>query len=166
MPRRSAPSPDAAPEPASLDLGYLALFVGLRTNALILERLHAAGHPGLRDAHGYLFQHLIAGPRTITELAGCLGVTQQAASKAVAELIATGYLDDRGSDDRRARRIGLSKRGRAAIAKVRALRAAHERRLVGRHGPAIAQARRLLATVLDELGGTDAVRRRAIRAPR
>jgi DNA-binding MarR family transcriptional regulator len=150
-----------------LDLGYLALFVGMRWNELVLERLAREGHAGLRHAHGYVFQHLIAGPRTITELAELLEVSQQAASKSVAELVTLGYLEDVESKDRRARRVALSKRGRAAIEKTRALRAQYQQKLVKRHGEAeVLRAHHLLASVLDELGGLEAVRTRRIRAPR
>lgn len=154
-------------EPSALDLGYLGLFVGMRVNELVLERLHAAGFVGLRHAHGYLFQHLIAGPRTVTQLAERLEVSQQAASKAVAELVELGFLEDAPSADRRARAVRLAKRGTASIVKARALRRAIERRIRLRHGAAaVESAKRLLALVLDELGGTEAVRARRIRAPR
>jgi DNA-binding MarR family transcriptional regulator len=152
-------------DPAALDLGYLALFVGMRVNDLVLDRLHAGGFADARIAHGYVFQHLIEGPRSITELAKLLGVTQQAASKSVADLVARGYLKSTPGGDRRARQIELSERGRACIAFARDARARIERRLVARHGATIARTRALLADLLDELGGGDPVRARRIREP-
>ncbi|MFO0578731.1 MAG: MarR family transcriptional regulator [Polyangia bacterium] len=157
---------DTTGSPRELDLAYLGLFVGLRVNELVLERLHAAGFAGIRQAHGYVFQHLLVGPRSVTELAELLGVTQQAASKSVAELTALGYLQDADAYDRRIRRIALSAHGLACVRKARALRAALERRLVRRHGAEVARTRHLLAAILAELGGLRAVRTRSVRAPR
>ncbi|WP_275439386.1 MarR family winged helix-turn-helix transcriptional regulator [Archangium violaceum] len=151
----------------SLDLGHLALFVGMRVNDLVLEELHAAGFTGLRQAHGYVFQHLLGGARSIGELAGLLEVTQQAASKTVAELEKLGYVEEAGSDDARVRRVRLSARGQAAVERSRSLRAELEKRferLQGRR--ALEDARKLLGEVLESLGGAEAVRTRRIRSPR
>ena len=73
-----------------LDLGYLAFFLGLRVNQLVLEQMHAAGFDNVRESHGYVIQRLIEEERTITELARRMEVTQQAASKFVAELVVLG----------------------------------------------------------------------------
>jgi DNA-binding MarR family transcriptional regulator len=151
---------------ASLDLGYLGQFVGQRINDLVLEKLAAEGYGDLRVSHGYVVQHLLAGPRTVTELARLLGVSQQAASKTVAELVELGYLDTAATEDRRARAISLSKRALASVAIARKFRAKLEKRLVTRHGPAVEKARILLARVLEDLGGADIVRTRSVREPR
>lgn len=153
-------------EPAALDIGYVSLFVGLRFNELVLEALLAAGYAGIRHAHGYVFQHLLAGPMAISELGRHLGVTQQAASKTCAELTALGYLEEASSADARVRRVALSERGAQAIEKARSIRAGYERRLIKKHGPEVARACRLLAAVLEDLGGAEAVRTRKVRAPR
>lgn len=153
-------------EPQGLDIGYLSLFVGLRFNELVLGELLEAGFRGIRHAHGYVFQHLLAGPMAISELGRHLGVTQQAASKTVAELIGLGYLEDAESADARVRRVALSERGHAAIEAARSIRARYQRRLSKKHGPELARACRLLAAVLDDLGGAAAVRTRKVRAPR
>ena len=150
----------------TLDLGYLSLFVGLRINELVLGELLAAGFAGIRHAHGYVFQHLVAGPMAITELARHLDVTQQAASKTVSELVGLGYLEGAESVDARVRRVALSERGRAAIAAARAIRARQQRRLTKKHGGEVARACRLLSEVLEDLGGAEAVRTRKVRAPR
>lgn len=164
MPRRTD---DTAVQLEALDLGYLALFVGQRVNEQVLEDIHAAGFTGLRHAHGYVFQHLLGGPRSISELAGLLEVTQQAASKTVAELESLGYVEKTESEDARVRRVALSERGRAAVEKTRAVRAGLQQRFERQHGArAVAAARRLLAEVLTSLGGAEAVRTRRVRAPR
>ncbi|WP_211193692.1 MarR family winged helix-turn-helix transcriptional regulator [Pyxidicoccus fallax] len=158
---------DASVRLESLDLGYLALFVGQRVNEQVLEDIHAAGFTGLRHAHGYVFQHLLGGPRSISELAELLEVTQQAASKTVAELEALGYVERTASEDARVRRVALSARGQAAVERTRALRAGLQKRFERQHGAAaVDAARKLLAAVLTSLGGAEAVRARRVRAPR
>lgn len=159
--------PDA-PDPSALDLGHLALFTGYAFADRVMTDLAAQGFGDLRFAHGFVVQHLIEAERTIGELAERMAITQQGASKAVAELEGLGYLE-RSSDpgDARVRRIRLSARGRAAVAATRRLRAQLERRLsskVGQEG--FAAARAVLARLLDELGGAEAVRRRRVQPPR
>ncbi|MDY7227963.1 MarR family winged helix-turn-helix transcriptional regulator [Hyalangium rubrum] len=164
MPRRKAAEPVSL---ETLDLGHLALFVGMRVNELVLEELHAAGFEGLRYAHGFVFQHLLGGARSISELAALLEVTQQAASKTVAELEKRGFVEQTASDDARVRRVQLSERGLAAVEKSRAARAELQQRFEQRHGRrAVDEARKLLSLVLASLGGTEAVRTRRVRAPR
>jgi len=153
--------------PGALDLGYLALFVGMRVNEVVLDEVHAAGFAGLRHSHGFVFQHLLGGPRSISELAALLEVTQQAASKSVAELETLGYVEQTPSEDARVRRVGLSARGFAAVDKTRAIRGELEARFKRAHGSrAVDGARALLAEVLDSLGGTEGVRTRRVRMPR
>jgi DNA-binding MarR family transcriptional regulator len=150
-----------------LDLGYLALFVGMWVNERVMEGIHAAGFKGLRHAHGYVFQHLLGGPRSISELATLLEVTQQAASKTVAELEQLGFIEQTASEDARVRRVRLSARGLAAVEKSRALRAGLQERFERSYGKrAVEDARKLLAQVLASLGGAEAVRSRRVRFPR
>lgn len=164
MPRRTD---EQTVQLEALDLGYLALFVGQRVNERVLEDIHAAGFTGLRHAHGYVFQHLLGGPRSISELAGLLEVTQQAASKSVAELEALGYVEKTESEDARVRRVALSEHGRAAVEKTRAVRAGLQKRFERQHGAAaVDAARKLLAEVLTSLGGAEAVKGRRVRPPR
>lgn len=158
----------AGVDPAALDLGHLALFVGQAFAEAVQEALTQQGFAGLRFSHGFVFQHLIAEERTVTELAARMEVTQQAASKVVAELEALGYLE-RVADgaDARVRRIRLTKRGRGAVAASRKARAALMRKLEARHGKgAIDASRATLAAVLGDLGGAAAVRTRRVRMPR
>jgi DNA-binding MarR family transcriptional regulator len=156
-----------AVELEQLDLGYMALFVGMRVNEQVLEELHAAGFTGLRHAHGFTFQHLLGGPRSISELAALLEVTQQAASKTVAELERLGFIEETPSEDARVRRVRLSARGQAAVDTSRALRANLQKRFERSHGKrAVHEARKLLAQVLASLGGAEPVRARRVRPPR
>ncbi len=153
-------------EPEQLDLGYLALFVGLRVNELVSEHLQESGFSGLRNAHGYIFQHLLAGPVAVTELARALGVSQQAASKSVAELRELGYLEEAVASDARVRLVTLSQRGLAAIAATRAFRKKLDRNMHRRYGAELGRLRSVLAAVLTDLGGAEAVRTRTLRATR
>jgi DNA-binding MarR family transcriptional regulator len=141
---------------------------GLALTTEALRRLHAAGHPELRISHGFVVQHLVQGPVRVGDLATRMGVTQQAASKAVAELAALGYLE-RATDpaDARVRRIGLSARGRAAVATTRAVRADIEHELAAALGAdRVEAARRTALDALEWAGGTGAVRARRVPAPR
>jgi DNA-binding MarR family transcriptional regulator len=152
---------------ARLDLAQLSLFVGQRADALVLSRLHARGFDGLRISHGYLIQHVVEQERSISELAERMGVTQQAASKAVRELVELGYLELAAGRDARQRMVRLSSRGREALASARKLRAELERRLLRTQPPAaVTAARSVLASMLEQLGGLDSVRSRKVVEPR
>ncbi|NBM19270.1 MarR family winged helix-turn-helix transcriptional regulator [Streptomyces sp. GC420] len=155
-------------DPRRLDTGTLALFVGQAAAALVREQLADQGFGDLRFSHGYVFQHLIDDEPTVGELATRLAMTQQGASKAVAELERLGYCE-RVPDaaDARVRRVRLTDRGRDAVHAARQARNALERRLTDRFGErCLAEHRDLLVRLLDELGGTPAVERRAVRPPR
>lgn len=155
-------------DPLSLDLATLSWLAGSAANAFLLEAIRQAGHPQLRISHGYVFQLLITGPQTIGTLAGGLGVTQQAASKSVADLSALGYITaETDASDRRVRRIALSERGRAAVAEARTARARLQARLIERLGPdTVATASAALASLLDMTGGLEATRSRRVRPPK
>jgi DNA-binding MarR family transcriptional regulator len=153
--------------PRQLDLGYLALFLGLHVNELVLERLAEAGMKGVRESHGYLIQHLIETERSITELAGRMGVTQQASSKMVAELVDLGVLEVTTGEDRRAKQVRLSTYGWSIVqVNRRARKQVHGRLVRGLGESKYEAARALVLECLDKLGGIDAVKQRKIRTPR
>lgn len=163
-PKTDSPTVD----PNALDLGYLALFVGQAMNTATQAALAQKGHADVRSSHGYVIQHLVAGPRPIGDVAERLGVSQQAASKSIAELEALGYVERLASpDDKRVTQAALTARGREVVAAGRKARAALEKKLVAAHGEkALAAARATLAGVLATLGGAEAVRERRVRQPR
>ncbi|WP_437043398.1 MarR family winged helix-turn-helix transcriptional regulator [Streptomyces sp. enrichment culture] len=106
----------------------------------LTHRIHggvaARGFEGLRPAHGFAFTRLLPDGATVTDLAVHLGVTKQAASQLVDELVRKGYAERRPHpEDARARLIVLTGRGLACT------RAAEE---------AAAQAVRTWAEVLGE----------------
>jgi DNA-binding MarR family transcriptional regulator len=154
-------------DPEQLDIGLLALFTGLAANERATEALAAAGFDSLRFSHGFLFQHLIDGPRTVSDLARLQEVSVQAVSKTVNELIADGYLVARTDDaDRRSRLISLSDRGWAAVKRARTARARQDKVLERALGAdRVDTLRQDLADVLAALGGIDAVQVRNVRLP-
>jgi DNA-binding MarR family transcriptional regulator len=143
------------------------MFAGWALADEVQRRIAEDGLGDLRMADGVVFQHLVAGPRAIGDLAARMGVSQQAASKAVADLERRGYVR-RESDaaDGRTRRAALTARGEAAVDAGRRHRAAIEAELAERLGPRrVEAARRTLVDVVEALGGSGAVRGRRVRPP-
>jgi DNA-binding MarR family transcriptional regulator len=150
--------------PAQLDLGYLGLFLGLRCNELVAARMAGKGFAAVRESHGYVIQHLIDQDRSITELAARMDVTQQAASKVVAELLRLGVIEAVAAEDRRSKRIRLSRRGWRAVKIARKLRERVEGRLVKAVGmDKYDKAKEVLLLCLKELGGMERIKSRRIR---
>nr|WP_206440468.1 MarR family winged helix-turn-helix transcriptional regulator [Streptomyces scabichelini] len=78
----------------------------------IHDGVEARGFEGLRPAHGFAFTRLAPDGATVTELAAHLGVTKQAASQLVDEIVRKGYAERRPHpDDARARLIVLTEQG-------------------------------------------------------
>lgn len=82
----------------------------------LTQRIHegvvARGFEGVRPAHGFAFTRLAPDGATVTELATHLGVTKQAASQLVDELVRKGYVERHPHPgDARARLIVLTERG-------------------------------------------------------
>jgi DNA-binding MarR family transcriptional regulator len=85
----------------------------------------------VRFNDGYVFQHLVPGPCSVTALARKLGVSQQAASQQVADLERRGLVTRRADPgDARARLVALSDRGEEVVRAGRRSRAAVNRELV------------------------------------
>ena len=94
----------------SLAFGLLAATRALADG--ISAGIRARGFGDVRPAHGFAFTRLAAGGATITQLAGHLGVTRQAAAQLVDDLEARGY-DERQPhpSDARARLVMLTSKG-------------------------------------------------------
>ncbi|MFJ5645359.1 MarR family winged helix-turn-helix transcriptional regulator [Streptomyces sp. NPDC093223] len=76
------------------------------------EGVAARGFDGIRPAHGFAFARLAPDGATVTELAAHLGVTKQAASQLVDDVVRKGYAERRAHPrDARARLIVLTARG-------------------------------------------------------
>ncbi|MFI8086734.1 MarR family winged helix-turn-helix transcriptional regulator [Streptomyces sp. NPDC086080] len=82
----------------------------------LTRRVHdgvvARGFEGVRPAHGFAFTRLAPDGATVTDLAAHLGVTKQAASQLVDELVRKGYAERRPHPgDARARLVVLTESG-------------------------------------------------------
>jgi DNA-binding MarR family transcriptional regulator len=155
------------PTPDRLALSEVGLFAGWAMSEEIQRRLAADGFTDVRFHDGVVFQHVLAGPLSITELAARMGVTQQAASKTVADMQRRGLLVRRPSDtDARTRLLHLGERGAAAVAAGRSHRDALEAELsLALGAERVAAAKALLAEIIGRLGGTEAIRGRRVRPP-
>ena len=160
--------PERPVEEPELDLSLAALFAGYALNDEVQRRLHSAGFEGLRFSHGFLVQHLVAGERSVGELAELMGITQQAVSKTVGELETLGYLERRArAADARVRLVTLTRRGREAIKTAREARAEVVAELRSELGPRrVDAATALLRDVLRAQGALPDIRRRRVRLPR
>lgn len=152
---------------APLDLVQSVSLLGAWVDGHVVQRLRGAGMTGLRPGHGYFVQRLLAGPATATEMAQALGITQQAASKAVRELVDLGYLAlTADAHDRRRKRAELTDRGYQAVAVARTARAELEARMRAAVGERrFSTTLGVLEDVMSELGLGDAVRARRVRPP-
>ncbi|GAA4547104.1 MarR family winged helix-turn-helix transcriptional regulator [Amycolatopsis samaneae] len=151
-----------------LDLSLAALFAGWTMTDELGRRLAARGFGEPRFNDGVVFQHVLAAPLSISALAERMGVTQQAASKAVADLERRGLLRrEPAPGDARTRLLHLTEQARNAIEETRALRKSLERELIDEFGAArVADARALLTAIIGRFGGDEAVRNRRVRPPR
>jgi DNA-binding MarR family transcriptional regulator len=96
-----------------------------------------------------------------------MGVTQQAASKTVADMHRRGLLARRRSSaDARVTLLDLTEHARAAIEAARTHRAALEAELVVEIGaPRVAETRAALTAILTRLDADQAIRQRRVRPP-
>ncbi|MEU9574146.1 MarR family winged helix-turn-helix transcriptional regulator [Streptomyces massasporeus] len=97
-------------EAMALSAALLAVAGGLTQR--IHEGVLARGFEGVRPAHGFAFARLAPDGATATDLAAHLGVTKQAASQLVDEMVRKGYAERRPHpEDARARLVVLTERG-------------------------------------------------------
>lgn len=102
----------AVPTNPSGELPLLLLAAAAEVSRTIQAGVAAAGFTDVRPAHGFAFVRMAPDGATIGELAEHLGVTKQAASQLVDELVGKGYADrNRHPRDARARLITLTERG-------------------------------------------------------
>jgi DNA-binding MarR family transcriptional regulator len=155
-------------DPATADLSLASLFTGWALADELQRRLATEGFADSRFSDGVIFQHLVGGPLTVGALADRLEVTQQAASKSVADLEKRGYLSrEPDPADARARLVVLTDRGQGVIASARRQRAALDAELREALGAdRIESARTLLVDTLHHLGVTPTLRERRVSPPR
>ncbi|MFC4786066.1 MarR family winged helix-turn-helix transcriptional regulator [Nocardioides sp. MAHUQ-72] len=149
------------------DLPTALSLAGSAVDGQVVRALERAGLPGLRPRHGYVVQRLLSGPKTATEIAEALGVSQQAVSKTVKEMVALGYVQQACDPvDRRRRPVELSERGRQAVDVARRTRSSLARQLGTRVGEErLTVAHEVVAELLGLLGLDEPVRRRAVPPP-
>ncbi|MFG1643013.1 MarR family winged helix-turn-helix transcriptional regulator [Amycolatopsis sp. NPDC049252] len=156
------------PTADSLDLSLTALFAGWAMTDEVQRRLGEQGFGDLRFNDGVVIQHVLAAPPSITALAERMGVTQQAASKAVADLERRNLVRrEPDPDDARTKLLHLTEHARDAVDATRTLRKDLHEELLAEYGTAgVENARKLLASIIGRYGGGDAVRGRRVRPPR
>lgn len=104
-----------AGRPAAPDFGILLLLAARAYADDLHARLAAVGFPEMRASFGFVFRMLRQAVPTQGELAGHLGVSKQAVGKVLDEMEARGFVARQADpQDRRARRVMLTERGRAA----------------------------------------------------
>jgi DNA-binding MarR family transcriptional regulator len=150
-----------------LDLLTLVTLAAPAVAETVVARLRGQGFDGVKASHGYVVQRLLEEEPTIGSLAAALGITQQGASKQVADLERFGYVERvRVPGDQRARRVRLTERGRSMVAATRDARQDLERQLRDAVGARKASAARdAMVTLVEVLGLAEAVQRRAVPPP-
>lgn len=143
------------------DFGIL---LGLAYQAFVAElhqALAAAGFDDVKPSFGFVLRVLDRGPRTASQLAELLDISNPGSTKIVGEMVAAGYVERRPDPtDGRARELHLTARGRAVLATARRFHAAFERRLARAHGAdQVATVRAVLAGHLDQAGAETALAR-------
>lgn len=165
------PSDDAASQHAvaieGLDLSLAALFVGYALADEVADQIRADGHPDLRFSHGFLFQHLVPGPASVSDIARAQGVTTQAISQQLRELEELGYVErSRDESDRRVRVVTLTERGHSAITAARQARDVVHRQVVEAVGEErVATTTAVLHDVLRSLDTAPQISSRRVRPP-
>ena len=158
---------------AILGIGYLGLFLGQRMNEVIIARSRRRGFPQMRESYGYVIQHLVGKDgrvaRTGSELARRMGMSQQAASKTVAELLRLGVVcivPPPDGADRRTKMLQLTDMGWHGVNEARRAREHLEKKLEAKLGTArYASIRAGLRECLGLMGGVERIRNRQIRPP-
>ena len=102
------PTDDRTPTPRLLSLAYN------KTSAVIYQQLQERGITDTRPSHGNVMEHLaFEDGLRLNDLATRAGITPQSMGQFVDELEDLGYVERRPDpDDRRAKRIHLTRKGK------------------------------------------------------
>lgn len=118
-----------------LDFGVLLNVAFAAFKDALDADLASAGFDDIGTSFGYVFRLLSEAPCNLSELALQLGMSAPGALKVVDDMVAKGYVArSTDADDRRVKRLELTSRGRAALARARAFHAHYEQALVQRVG--------------------------------
>ena len=133
------------------DFGILLGLAYEAFKAELHQALAAAGFDDVKPSFGFVFRALDHGPRTASQLAALLDISNPGGTKSVGEMVAAGYVERRlDPADGRARQLHLTARGRAALATARGFHADFEQRLADEHRTdRVATVRAVLAGYLD-----------------
>jgi DNA-binding MarR family transcriptional regulator len=125
-------------------------------NGLVVPRLVERGFADVRPAHNAVFQHLDGSGTTVSVLAERAEMTKQAMGELVGHLEERGYVDRvPDPNDRRAKLVRPTAKGREVYAVVRELIPELEERLAETIGPnRVHQLRRDLQTIRETFGST------------
>jgi DNA-binding MarR family transcriptional regulator len=116
--------------------------------------LAAAGFDDIGTSFGYVFRLLDRAPCNLSELAAQLGMSSPGALKVVDDMEGKGYVS-RSADagDRRVKRLELTDRGRAALARARSFHGKYEQALSQRLGARqVAATRKVLEAMAASRG--------------
>ena len=97
-----------------LTVSWQVLRAAAQLVAGVQARVVGQGFDDVRPVHGYAFVRISAGGATVLDVAEHLGVTKQAGSQLVEQLVQHGYVTrEPHPDDARARLLRLTARGTA-----------------------------------------------------
>ncbi len=117
-------------------LGALLRLAWQRTREGLYEAVRTGGYDDLNRAHVALFRYETLDGERPTQLADRMQITKQSINDLLRHLEACGYVELRpDSDDKRARRVRLTARGRRLDTYIRTQARAVERSIAGEIGP-------------------------------
>ena len=128
------PTLDGRERPTNIVVLLREAYTALNDQAI--ARLAEKGHAEVRPAHGNVFQHLDDTGTTVSRLAERAQMTKQAMAELVAHLEKHGYVERRPDpDDRRAKLVVPTDRGRDVLAIAQSVVPDVEQQLVDLLGP-------------------------------
>jgi DNA-binding MarR family transcriptional regulator len=141
------------PAPES-DLVLLLQACSVMLNDRVLADTRSAAGGDLRTSDGFVFQHLLVKPMSVTELGKRLGVSQQAASKQIADLQARDLVTRTPNpEDARSTLVMLTRRAHRAIQAARTSRERIADDLASALGPAYVADLTVALTLLSDHTG-------------
>jgi DNA-binding MarR family transcriptional regulator len=128
---RRIPVTGGRERPVNIGIALREAFIAV--NDLVLAELAARGHTAIRPAHGTVFQYLDDAGTTVSLLAERAQMTKQAMAELVVYLEQHGYVTRTPDpDDRRAKLVMPTGRGRDVIVIAQGLVPELEARVTGR----------------------------------
>jgi DNA-binding MarR family transcriptional regulator len=132
------------------DFNFLLMGAARVLSERVTAGIAAAGYDAPRPAYGFVLRALEAGPATATELGERLGVSKQAASKLVGEMVDRDLVQRTTGADRRSKSLALTPTGRAVLDEARAIGRGVEASIAPEDAAAL---RRALTALIENHGG-------------